>query len=74
MERNINGLADVLFSQLDRLNNSNLSGNKLTEEISRASAVCGVSKQLLDITNTGIKASVALGSGQMSKTPKMLEG
>lgn len=45
--KNLAELNEVLFNQLDRLNIDSLKGDALIEEISRSSAVIGVSKEIV---------------------------
>ena len=45
--KNLAELNEVLFAQLDRLNIDSLKGDALIEEISRSSAVIGVSKEIV---------------------------
>ena len=45
--KNLAELNEILFAQLDRLNIDSLKGDALIEEISRSSAVIGVSKEIV---------------------------
>lgn len=76
MRNNLGGLNDLLFEQVERLNNGELKGEELKEEMERCRAISGLAK---DIISNG---SLALQARKFSdermdidkKTPKMLEG
>ncbi len=74
-----NTLADLnnhLFSQLERLNNENLKGEKLLEEIDRAKAINQVATQI--INNGSLVLNAMKYRDDMwdasTKMPVMLEG
>mgnify|MGYP000297884862 CR=1 FL=1 len=78
MPRNTLGdLNNHLFAQLERLNDEEITGEKLEDEITRSKAVIGVSKQIIANANVVLKAkSIELEYGKNSEKemPKMLEG
>lgn len=78
MPRNTLGdLNNHLFAQLERLNDEEITGEKLEDEIIRSKAVIGVSKQIIANANVVLKAkSIELEYGKNSEKemPKMLEG
>ena len=53
---NLGDLNKHLFQQLDRLNNKDLKGDALKEEMDRAKAMTDVSKQIIDSHNTHLEA------------------
>jgi hypothetical protein len=74
-----NTLGDLnnhLFAQLERLNDEEITGEKLEDEITRSKAVIGVSKQIIANANVVLRAkSIQLEYGKDKKEiPKMLEG
>ena len=43
---NLGKLNDILFEQLDRMNNTNLRGQELQDEISRADAIIDIGRTI----------------------------
>lgn len=78
MPRNTLGdLNNHLFAQLEHLNDEEITGEKLEDEIIRSKAVIGVSKQIIANANVVLKAkSIELeyGKNNEKEMPKMLEG
>lgn len=78
MPRNTLGdLNNHLFAQLERLNDEEITGEELEDEIIRSKAVIGVSKQIIANANVVLKAkSIELeyGKNNEKEMPKMLEG
>lgn len=53
---NLSDLNRHLFEQLGRLNDKNLKGDALKEEMDRSKAMTDVSKQIIDSHNTHLEA------------------
>ena len=73
----LRGINNHLFAQLERLNDEEITGEKLEDEIIRSKAVIGVSKQIIANANIVLKAkSIELeyGKNNEKEMPKMLEG
>ena len=74
MPRNTLGdLNNHLFAQLERLNDEDLKGDKLTEEIERSKAVTNVAKEIISNANIVLQAK-KYTTEYLSEVPKMLEG
>lgn len=74
-----NTLADLnnhLFEQLERLNDTELKGESLAEEINRSKAVTGIAKNIINSGELVLEGQKFL-DGRMDadkKLPRMLEG
>ena len=58
---NLNYLNKQLFEALERLNNKDLNGEALSEEINRAHAVGGVASQIINSFALQLKAEMMTG-------------
>ena len=73
MRNTLGDLNNHLFMQLERLNDEELKGEKLTEEIERSKAVATIAKEI--VLNAKIVLEARKYSTEyMKETPKMLEG
>ena len=71
MSNQLIDLNNHLFETLNRLNSSELKGDSLKEEMSRAHAVASVAAQIISNANLALKAS---GMKQMgTQMPEMIE-
>ena len=73
MRNTLGVLNNHLFMQLERLNDEDIKGEKLTEEIERSKAVATIAKEIV------LNAKVVLEAKKYADeycitTPKMLEG
>ncbi|SEJ35888.1 hypothetical protein SAMN05660742_106100 [Propionispira arboris] len=77
MKNTLGDLNNHLFAQLERLNDEDLTGDKLAEEIRRTEAVTDVASQIIANGALVLKAKVAYEdnlSADKTDRPKMLEG
>ena len=77
MKNTLGDLNNHLFEQLERLNDEELKGDSLKEEILRARSITDIASRIIDNANTVLDAekfkSEVLGRSNI-KSSKMLEG
>lgn len=76
VDNNLGKLNDYLFDQMDRLNDEDLEGETLKEEIERAKAVKDVATSIISNGNLVLNAEKYNDDkwNAEAKKPKMLEG
>jgi len=70
-----NKMADLnnhLFLQLERLNDEELKGEELKEEIVRARALSGIANQIINNARVCVDGMKAFNEGLIKKAPQML--
>lgn len=76
MKNKLIDLNNHLFAQLERLNDEELVGEKLSEEIGRSKAVTGISKEIVSNARLALEAQkFKEDAGLIARDtmPKMLE-
>ena len=76
-KNNLGRLNDILFEQLDRMNNTDLKGQELQDEIDRADAIIDIGRTIIQNGDLALKAALKKSEGfyvdQGKDAPKMLE-
>ncbi|MDY4073703.1 MAG: hypothetical protein SOY71_01110 [Dialister sp.] len=76
-KNNLGRLNDILFEQLDRMNNTDLKGQELQDEISRADAIIDIGRTIIQNGDLALKAALKKSEGfyvdRGKDAPKMLE-
>ncbi len=68
-------LNDYLFEQIERLNDEELRGDELDQEIKRSKAVASVANQMINLANTVLDATKFNNEYEsMGKAPRILIG
>lgn len=77
MQNTLGDLNNHLFAQLERLNDEELTGEQLEQEILRANSINNVSKQIISNANLVLRAMKQhheIHGRTATDFPKMLEG
>lgn len=62
----LSDVVDVLFAEFQKINNTNLTGEKLNEQLEKTKTIIGISKQIVETAALGLEAQKQL--------PNMLHG
>lgn len=73
MKNKLTHLNDYLFSQIERLDDEDLTEEELRIELKRSAAVTNVSKQIIANAQLALDAKVAVHEHQLGSTIPMLE-
>ncbi|WP_338952386.1 hypothetical protein [Fusobacterium nucleatum] len=76
MKNTLNDLNNYLFAQLERLDEEDISEEKLNSEIMRAKAIVGVASAIIsnaDVAMQAMRVKEGIATSEGLKLPKMLE-
>lgn len=73
MKNKLADLNDHLFTQLERLNDEDLTPDQLQQETKRAHAVANVGKQIIANGNLVLRARMAMDERLITRMPKLIE-
>ncbi len=75
MKNQLTDLNDHLFSQLERLNDEDIKGEALEQEIERSKAIAGISDRVINNAALVLKAQIAKHDGLVAAShPMLIEG
>lgn len=72
IKNKLTDLNDHLFAQLERLNDEDLTGEKMSEEIDRSKAMVGIAAQIIENGRLALDAQIAVEDRFIKKPPQML--
>jgi len=73
MKNSLGDLNNYLFIQLERLNDENLAGDALKQEIERSKAFTATASQIISNASLLLEAKRLVGEGTVKELPKTLE-
>jgi hypothetical protein len=74
MKNKLDDLNNHLFEQLERMNDDELTGDRLAEEMSRSKAMTSISAQIISNAALVLAAKRAVDGGEIEKMPLLLGG
>ncbi len=69
MKNKLTDLNNHLFAQLERLSDESVRGDQLKEEMDRARAVVGISREIIGNAKLRLDAQIAIHEHNMTKDP-----
>lgn len=72
MDNNLQALNNILFEQIERINDDSLDENQLNEALKKADHINRLAGTIVQSTSAQLKAYEALGNRVQEQTMKML--
>lgn len=72
MKNKLQDLNDHLFTQLERLNDEDLKGDELTEELTRAKGISDIARNIIDNAKVVLNAHIAVRDGLNKGIPQLI--
>ncbi len=72
MKNKLIDLNNLLFEALERLNEEDLTEDKLKVEVVRSKAMSDVASTIIDNARLALKGQMAINDGLIKRSPKML--
>ncbi|MCG8636265.1 MAG: hypothetical protein MI863_20705 [Desulfobacterales bacterium] len=72
MKNKLIDLNNHLFEQIERLNDDDLTGDDLSQEIKRSQAMSNCAAQIVNNAALALKAHTAINNGMVDIAPEML--
>jgi len=73
MNNKLSSLNNYLFEQMERLNDHDLTGEELQQEIDRSKAISIVASQIIQTGNLVLRARCSIDSDKVRKLPEFLD-
>lgn len=72
MKNKLIDLNNHLFAALEKLNDDDLKGDELKEELARTKGVTGLAREVINNAKLALDAQTLLGNGIVLSTPEMI--
>lgn len=74
MKNTMTDLNNILFEQLERINDDDLHGDELKEALNKAEAINNIASTIINSANTQVRAAAVFGNKVITDTTSNLLG